>query len=702
MTLPWILWTAVPRADGKVDKLPVDWRNLAVADAHDRDIWTDQATVTATAAAAGGKYRPGVVITPGHWFLDIDHCKTPEGWSPIALELCARLPGAYAEISYSGEGIHIIGAGSPPPHASRNGALGLELYSRLRFCAVTGTNARGDMDADLTDAITTVAAAYFPRGPAGAEPAPIPDEGPCAEWSGPTDDEELLHRMLASQSAGSAFAGKATFRQLWEADGEALGRVFPDGGGQGREYDASAADAALLQRLAFWTGRDAARIDRLARRSALAREKWERGDYLPRTIRGVCARQREVYHGRTPKPAPAAAGGTADCPEGAQADPKKPTHMSHGPLPVFCGLQSDALVSFGGQLPSPRLSLLRAADVKSEPVRWLWPGYLARGKLHVLAGPAGTGKTTLALAMAATITRGALWPDGSRAASGAVLVWSGEDGIADSLKPRLEANGADTERVYFIHGVEHGERKRPFDPAMDMPHLREAARRVGNVALLIVDPVVSAVAGDSHKNAEVRRGLQPLVDLAADIGCAAVGVTHFTKGTQGRDPTERVTGSLAFGAFARVVMCTAKSAAPGMSRRLVRSKSNIGPDGGGFEYDLEQVCIQHGPPDVFGQRIVWGAQITGAAVDLLGQVETPATAPGNAPALDAAATFLREVLANSPTPVAELKEDARGAGVSWSTVKRAKLQLGVHTTKAAMGGGWVWHLPAEGDQGNAL
>ena len=187
--LPWILWTPVPRADGKVDKLPVDHRSLRVANAHDPAIWTDRDTATAAAAVAGEGYYSGVVITSGHWFLDIDHCKLPDGgWSPIAIDLCRRFNGAYMEVSQSGEGIHIIGRGTPPPHTTRNGALGLELYSGDRFCAATGTDARGDMERDFTDEITLVAAQYFPRA---IEPAatPIPDEGPCPEWSGPTDDD---------------------------------------------------------------------------------------------------------------------------------------------------------------------------------------------------------------------------------------------------------------------------------------------------------------------------------------------------------------------------------------------------------------------------------------------------------------------------------------------------------------------------------
>src|SRR5688572_410797 len=149
-----------------------------------------------------------------------------------------------------------------------------------------------------------------------------------------------------------------------------------------------------------------------------------------------------------------------------------------------------------------------------EAVDWLWNGWLAAGKLHVLGGQPGTGKTTIALALAAAITTGGRWPDGSRAGLGSVVVWSGEDDPADTLAPRLRAAGADMQRVHFVQGVREGNQYHSFDPSQDVDALRTALAGLTDVRLLVVDPIVSAVSGDSHKNAEVRRGLQPLVDLA--------------------------------------------------------------------------------------------------------------------------------------------------------------------------------------------
>lgn len=349
------------------------------------------------------------------------------------------------------------------------------------------------------------------------------------------------------------------------------------------------------------------------------------------------------------------------------------------------------------ELPSslPRVNLIQADSIKPEAIQWLWPGWLARGKLHVLAGSPGTGKTTIAMQWAACVSAGLPFPSGWKPGTGHVLVWSGEDDPKDTLVPRLVAAGADLARVHFVGDVREGSDTFPFDPARDVPALAATAARLDGVALIVVDPLVSAVSADSHKNAEVRRGLAPLVDLAGRLGAALVGITHFTKGTSGRDPLERVTGSLAFGALARLVYGTCKQKAEeGEPQRmmLARAKSNIGPDGGGFGYTFEQVDLPK-YPGLTASRIVWGEAIEGTARDLLAD---PVDDYG-----DDAADFLRDLLADGPKPAKEVYRDADNAGFSRDQMKRAKSRAGVETVKE---GGyfsdekqcWVWRLTTEG------
>ncbi|OLP04943.1 hypothetical protein BLL52_3763 [Rhodoferax antarcticus ANT.BR] len=330
------------------------------------------------------------------------------------------------------------------------------------------------------------------------------------------------------------------------------------------------------------------------------------------------------------------------------------------------------------------------STLEPQPVTWVWENWLAQGKLHVLAGAPGQGKTTLALAMAATITIGGRWPDGSRSSLGNVLIWSGEDDPADTLLPRLIAMGADRSRVFFVTGARISGELLTFDPARDLNQLLRAIEKIGGINLLVVDPIVSAVAGDSHKNTEVRRALQPLVDLAAHCNCAALGISHFSKGGQGQDPTQRVVGSVAFSAVARVVLVAAKVASEdGKDRRiLARSKSNIGPDDGGFEYHIEQT---EALPGIQASYIAWGSAVAGTARELL--TEPDDGAGGTSEASDAAQLLMAELVADNWTNSEEASKPLKAAGFSKKQIWNASKKVGVIRKKGGMNEGWYWRLP---------
>jgi len=332
--------------------------------------------------------------------------------------------------------------------------------------------------------------------------------------------------------------------------------------------------------------------------------------------------------------------------------------------------------------------LARGSDLQPQPIKWLWKHWIASGKLHILAGMPGQGKTTIALAIAATVTVGGRFPDGSQCPQGNVVVWSGEDDPADGLLPKLLASGGDPSRVYFVKGATVDGESVPFDPARDMTSLLTKIEEIGNVALLIVDPVVTVVAGDSHKNTEVRRALQPLVDLGASTGAAVLGISHFSKGGQGQDPAQRVVGSIAFAAVARVVLVAAKvKSDDGSDRRiLARGKSNIGPDEGGFEYHLDQV---EPLPGLEATRAAWGKALEGAARDLL---TDPAEDDERAGAVEGAEDFLRQVLGSDRVPVKSIKAEALDAGHSWASVRRASDRIGVIKVKGGMNEGWYWSI----------
>lgn len=332
------------------------------------------------------------------------------------------------------------------------------------------------------------------------------------------------------------------------------------------------------------------------------------------------------------------------------------------------------------------VALVRADTIEARAIEWLWPHWLARGKLHVLAGPPGAGKTTVAMGIASIVSRGSIWPCGTPCPQGNVLIWSGEDDRADTLVPRLAASGADLSRVFFVGDVRGDGSPQSFDPALHMPQLEASILQHGGVSLVIVDPIVSAVVGDSHKNTEVRRALQPLVDVGLRLNAAFLGITHFSKGTAGRDPTERVTGSLAFGAVARVVMvaCAMHSSGVSAERVLARAKSNIGPDDGGFSYVIEFQANQAIP----AARVRWIEELRGSAKTLLSSVEAD-VGPEDA---DEVSAFVLDLLSDGPKLSNEIFSAGRASGYSKDQLKRAKQKLGVRASKAGMAGGWSWSI----------
>jgi hypothetical protein len=233
--------------------------------------------------------------------------------------------------------------------------------------------------------------------------------------------------------------------------------------------------------------------------------------------------------------------------------------------------------------------------------------------------------------------------------------------ISRTLSCRAWSWPAQTATV-FIDGVVVNGVKRAFDPATDTRVLLDAVRDLPELCAILIDPLVAASAGDSHKNAETRRGLQPLVDVAIERNICVLGITHFTKGTQGRDPIERITGSLAFGAIPRVVFAAANYAEDG-PRRLVRIASNIGPTGGGFEYLLRQdLVIDH---NFAAQRIVWGKPLEGSPLELLENNQDKSKKEQGTVLLD-------RLLEDGPVAVADIKKAAGANGISWPTIERAK------------------------------
>jgi hypothetical protein len=269
---------------GEIKKIPLNPFTFFPHDPHDPSIWMPYEKARELSKNGFGV---GFVFTEQdpYFFIDIDHCKAPDGtWSQHAVDTCTKFNGCFIEVSASGNGLHIIGSymGQEPPHSCDNKTISTQFYTSKRFVALTWTGYRGDPTVDATNQLTSFINSYFLPSATSTKDVSWTNK-PCPEWNGPQDDNELIQMMLNSKSGGSVFGGRASIMELWWA-ADTLGQYYPDPSGQ-RSFDWSSADAALCQHLAFWTGKNCERIDRLFRLSNLMRDKWEnREDYRTGTI----------------------------------------------------------------------------------------------------------------------------------------------------------------------------------------------------------------------------------------------------------------------------------------------------------------------------------------------------------------------------------------------------------------------------------
>ena len=211
--------------------------------------------------------------------------------------------------------------------------------------------------------------------------------------------------------------------------------------------------------------------------------------------------------------------------------------------------------------------LISASDIPSQQQTWLWKNFLMEGKGHLLTGDKAAGKTTLALEIAAIISRGGQWPDGTTAEAGDVIYWSCEDDNSDTLKPRLEAAGANMSRIKFIQPMFDENGQRPFDPADDFPALFEEASRLPNPKLIVIDPIITVVKGNSNLPNVVRRSTMPIADEAMRRKIAILGIHHNAKNSRDRRPLDQVLGSQAWTAVARIVLRAEKGSLEDKERR---------------------------------------------------------------------------------------------------------------------------------------
>lgn len=339
------------------------------------------------------------------------------------------------------------------------------------------------------------------------------------------------------------------------------------------------------------------------------------------------------------------------------------------------------------------------SDVERERLRWLWPGRLALGKLSILDGDPGLGKSTLYCDLAARLTTGRSWPGEEEHTygpehSGSVVIVTCEDAIGDTIRPRLEEAGADLSRCLVVQTVPEWDDKReqwtervPVIPD-DLPQIEEAVKRV-DARLLIIDPLFAHLSGEinSFRDQDVRRALAPLANLVERLDVAALIIRHLNKASGG-NVLYRGGGSIGIVGAARLGMLLARNPNDENALVLASTKANIA-----LQPDSLTLRIVSSSNDSDVGIVQWEGTTPLTAQELVSSY-----AGKTATKQDEATEWLIARLSHGPVLSETLIREAKDQGLSRRTLFRAKKDLGIKAEaigSPAHGGSWQWILPEE-------
>lgn len=345
--------------------------------------------------------------------------------------------------------------------------------------------------------------------------------------------------------------------------------------------------------------------------------------------------------------------------------------------------------------PPRVVTLTPASAIQPEPVHWLWEERLALGTFALVGGREGIGKSLCVLTLAADLTRGEL-PGCHHGAPKAVLIAATEDSWEHTIVPRLMAARADLTRVYRVEIATSKVLQGELSIPEDLADLERVILEVG-AALLILDPLLSRLAGklDSHKDAEVRQALEPIVTLADRSGCTVVGLIHVNK-SGSQDALTSLMGSRAFAAVARAVLFVMKDPEHEETRLLGQAKNNLGRTGlptRTFTITGFNVAPQGQEPIWTGQ-LVWAEDSPRSIREILSDT-TSAETDGHAGAVGEAADWLTDYLEQSSgaCDANTIRRAGAQAGHSKNALYRAKERLGLLSASSGFPRKSYWSIP---------
>jgi hypothetical protein len=352
---------------------------------------------------------------------------------------------------------------------------------------------------------------------------------------------------------------------------------------------------------------------------------------------------------------------------------------------------------------APRLETVAIARITAKPIVPLWPGVLYAGKVTVVAGVPGDGKSLVSVDITARISAGLAWPVGDgRFKQSRVALMTAEDDPADTIRPRLDTGGANVELVELIRGVsridENG--KRVLDMVSltdDVPKLEVRLLELA-VSLLVIDPLTSFADSDTNKTADMRRLLDRLSQMAARIGIAVLVVTHLNKRSDARRALQLVAGSHVITAAVRVALVTARDPRDRHRRLLLPIKLNIDRDNGGFAYRIapERHAVCGEVP-----RVQWeGDRVRDLTADEVLCDSTP-RAQAAVDKANECQDWLRDLLRTEPVQAATMWHQAKEKGYSERRVRAALRAIGATAEVLGYQGKWHYRLPvSDGKSGH--
>ncbi|MBZ5698678.1 MAG: AAA family ATPase [Acidobacteriia bacterium] len=348
-------------------------------------------------------------------------------------------------------------------------------------------------------------------------------------------------------------------------------------------------------------------------------------------------------------------------------------------LATGVGVEDDEVVN-------TTLTAINATDVKPELLRWLWPDRIPQGKICWFAGKPGLGKSLAMLDLIARVTTGAAWPDGTKNSLPPqdVLLAVSEDGLGDTVIPRLNAAGADLARIKFIHRVKVNESQRLLQLSNDTQLLKKALQANPSVTLVGLDPLTS-FSGDVNIN--VDQDIRPIMDALSSLcnktGVTLVGVIHHNKRSD-VDALQKILGASSVAGAARTAWGFSRD--PDNQNEFYMSlvKNNLSKRRTGMKYTIGEKTVG----DIPAPHIVWGEETDATADDLL-NAERDTSGRAQNKQITLAREFLPQALAKGPRLAQELYDEAERAGISSDTLKRAKRELG-GITVYRMNNRWTW------------